>query len=511
MNTLKRILKAFLCISLALAVVLPALPAVYAENPTIQTSFTPDPAPMVYNDTFYFYTGHDADNASNYIMTDWQCFSSTDMKNWTNHGSVLSYTDFEWAEPDSCWAAQCVERNGKFYFYVTLSSKEAGGARAIGVAVGDTPTGPFKDAIGKPLCGPDWAYIDPTVLIDDDGQAYLYFGNPTLHYVKLKDNMIELDGAITACDMNSKQFGSNDQMSSLYTEGPWIYKRNGLYYMVYAASGIPETIDYSVSDSPTGPWEYKGRIMEPYTSFTLHPGIAEYKGHAYYTYHSADISNGNGFCRSGAIEEFEFKSNGDIPLIKPTREGPAQIQHFNPYLENQAETFCTEEGIKVAQTDNGIYLTKCGKGDYIRVAGVNFAEKATGFTANASAVRTSGKIELRLDAPDGKLIGTVNVAEGEEDEAWQTLSCEISGASGVHDLYFCFDVDVNRGYVNFDSWKFDGVYNEDDFEKAPEPIKPKSKNMTALIAVSVIVVICVIIAAVLAVTKGKKKDNKKAE
>lgn len=492
----------------ALAVLLPAMIAVHAENPPIQTSFTPDPAPMVYNDTFYFYTGHDADNASYYTMTDWQCFSTTDMKNWTNHGSVLSYTDFEWAEPDSCWAAQCVERNGKFYFYVTLSSKEAGGARAIGVAVGDTPTGPFKDAIGKPLCGPDWAYIDPTVLIDDDGQAYLYFGNPTLHYVKLKDNMIECDGEITAFEMNSKQFGSNGQMQSLYTEGPWIYKRNNLYYMIYAASGIPETIDYSVSDSPTGPWEYKGRIMEPYTSFTLHPGIAEYKGHAYYTYHSADISDGNGFCRSGAIEEFEFKDNGDIPLIKPTREGPAQLHHFNPYTDNEAETFCTQEGTKIAQTESSIYLTKCSKGDYVRVAGVNFSEKATAFTAKASAVRTGGKIDIRLDSPEGDVIGSVAVSEVEEDEAWQELSCEISGASGVHDLYFCFDVDVNRGYINFDSWKFDGVYNEGDFEKAPAPIKTKMPANPWIIAAVVILAVVLIILIAVYSARRKKKANK---
>lgn len=159
--------------------------------------------------------------------------------------------------------------------------------------------------------------------------------------------MIELDGEITATNMTSEQFGSNENADSLYTEGPWIYKRNGIYYMVYAASGIPETIDYSTSDSPIGPWKYQGRIMDNCpTSFTIHPGIIEYKGHAYYTYHTGDLEGGGGFTRSGAIEEFKFGSDGSIPHIDPTREGPDQIEYFNPYKPNEAETICFERELK---------------------------------------------------------------------------------------------------------------------------------------------------------------------
>lgn len=499
---LKKLITTALAAVISLTAVCALSPIAHAENPIVQTAYTPDPAPMVSGDTFYFYTGHDADGASYYTMTDWRCYSTTDMKNWVDHGAVLSYTDFEWADPDSCWAAQCVERNGKFYFYVTLSATEAGGARAIGVAVSDSPTGPFKDAIGKPLCGPDWAYIDPTVLIDDDGQAYLYFGNPTLHYVKLKDNMIELDGEITATNMTSEQFGSAGEMPSLYTEGPWIYKRNKKYYMVYAASGIPETIDYSTSDSPTGPWKYQGRIMDSHpTSFTLHPGIIEYKGHAYYTYHTGDLEGGGGFTRSGAIEEFKFGADGSIPHIDPTREGPDQIEYFNPYKPNEAETICFEKGIKTVRGEKGIYVTKASKNDYIKVAGVNFAEKATGFTASACAVRAEGTINIRLDSPDGDIVGTVTLPEGELDEDFKTVSCDISGVSGVHDLYFTFDVSVNRGYVNFDTWQFDGVYSEDDFASVPAPAG--SSN----IAVIVIAVVAALIAAAVTVSlmkKGKK-------
>lgn len=483
---------------------------VHADNPIIQTSYTPDPAPMVWNDTFYLYTGHDADNASGYEMPDWQCFSTTDMKNWVNHGVVLSSEDFEWGEPGTCWAAQCVERNGKFYYYVTISLKNDG-ARCIGVAVADSPTGPFKDAIGGPLCGPNWSYIDPTVLIDDDGQAYLYFGNPNLYYVKLKDNMIETDGEIEMSSMTAKHFGeSRDGLSTSYEEGPWIYKRNGLYYMVYAASGVPETIDYSISEYPTSHWQYKGMIMDTCpTSFTIHPGIIEYKGHSYFTYHTGDLEGGGGFTRSGAIEEFTFGEDGSIPKIEATREGPDQIECLNPYVEHVAETICREEGIKIVQTDDDIYVSKCSNGDYIKLAGVNFAEKATSFTASASAVRTTGTLELRLDSVDGKVIGTVEIPQCESDEAWQTLTCDVSGASGVHDLYFVFSVDSGRGYANFDKWQFDGIYDPDDFPPAPPAVVRKSSSQSALIiAVAAAVVIAVVI---IAIPAAKGKGKKKAE
>lgn len=479
----------------------------HADNPTIQTSYTPDPAPMVYDGVFYFYTGNDAPGSSFYTMTDWQCFSSTDMQNWENHGSVLSYTDFEWADPDSCWAAQCIERDGKFYLYVTLTTSLYGGGRAIGVAVADSPTGPFKDAIGKPLCGPNWNYIDPTVFIDDDGQAYLYFGNPTLYWVKLKKNMIETEGEPQAFEMTAEQFGKseNPESSCLYTEGPWIYKRDGIYYMVYAASGIPETIDYATSDSPTGPWKYGGRIMDNCpTSFTIHPGIIEYEGRAYFTYHTGDLEGGGGFTRSGAIEEFTFKSDGSIPHIEATSEGPQQLRWFNPYKKTRASTMCSQQGIKLERGENGLYATKCSNGDYIKIAGVNFAADATEFYADVSAIRSGGAVELRLDGPDGELVGTLSVPECTEDQDWQSLSCSVKGASGVHDLYMVFTSEGTAGYVNMDSWSFDGEYTDADF--SDQVVSSKKGGISGkAIAAAAAVAAAGAAAAIIAVRSRKKK------
>ena len=180
--------------TLCLLVVMTAAPtAARADNPIVQTIYTADPAPLVYNGRVYLYTGHDEDNSTWFTMKDWRVWSSADMVNWTDHGSPLNLATFSWAKSDA-WAGQAVYRNGKFYWYVPVTDR-ATGAMAIGVAVGDSPTGPFRDAIGHPLV--ENGRFDPTVFIDDDGQAYLYWGNPDLWYVKLNADMISYSGAPT--------------------------------------------------------------------------------------------------------------------------------------------------------------------------------------------------------------------------------------------------------------------------------------------------------------------------
>jgi beta-xylosidase len=247
--------------------------AALAANPIITHIFTSDPAAMVYNGRVYLYTGHDeqAAGGEGFVMNDWHVFSSSDMVNWTDHGEVLKISAFTWARADA-WAGQCIERNGRFYWYVPMSHRSINGF-AIGVAVADSPTGPFRDARGSALITNDmtrelditWDDIDPTVLIDDDGQAYLYWGNTHCRVAKLKSNMIELDGPIMDVP------GLNG-----FTEGPYIHKKNGIYYMSFAA-GFPETIDYATSNSPLGPWTYRGRINDLVAnSPTNHQAIIEF-------------------------------------------------------------------------------------------------------------------------------------------------------------------------------------------------------------------------------------------
>ncbi|AGF55874.1 hypothetical protein B0P06_005875 [Clostridium saccharoperbutylacetonicum] len=427
----------------------------HAENPIVQTRYTADPAPMVYNGTCYLYTGHDEDGSTYYTMNDWRCYSSTDMVNWVDCGSPLSYSTFSWAKGDA-WAGQCIPRNGKFYYYVPVNQKNGG--MAIGVAVSDSPTGPFKDALGHPLASTGTGDIDPTVFIDDNGQAYLYWGNPNLYYVKLNQDMISYSGSIVKVPLTTEGFGvrnGNAQKPTLYEEGPWFYKQNGMYYMVYAAGGIPEYICYSTSTSPTGPWQYRGKIMPTQgKSFTNHPGVIDYKGNSYFFYHNGALPGGSGFTRSVCVEQFKYNADGTFPTINMTTTGVPAISNLNPYVKTEAETICTESGVQTEKcSEGGQNISNIENGDWIKVKGVNFGTGAASFNARVASATSGGNIELRLDSPTGTLIGTCSVQGTGGWQSWVNKSCKVSGAKGVHDLYLKFT--GGNGYLlNVNWWQF---------------------------------------------------------
>lgn len=420
----------------------------FADNPIVQTIYTADPAPMVYEDTCYLYTTHDEDVTVNnfYSMNDWRCYSSKDMVNWTDHGSPLSYKTFSWAQGDA-WAAQTVYANGKFYMYVPMTRANGGGARVIGVAVSDSPTGPFKDAIGKPLITNNGAQdIDPTVFIDDGGQAYLYWGNGTLYGVKLNKDMTSYSGSI----FSSKPSG--------FIEGPWFYKRGNTYYMVYAGMGSSgENIQYATSSSPTGPWTSKGELMGAQNSYTNHPGVCDFKGNSYMFYHTGGLPGGGSYKRSVCLEQFKYNSDGTIPKISMTKNGPSQVESLNPYVQTEAETICWGSGIETEKcSEGGMDVCNIENGDYIKVKGVDFGTGAESFEARVASAGSGGSIELRLDSPTGTLIGTCTVSGTGGTQKWETKSCTISGASEKHDLYIKF-TGSGSNMFNFNWWQFAGV------------------------------------------------------
>ena len=198
------ICKLVVCMSL---IIITALRTIcYADNPVVQTCFTADPAPMVYKDTVSLITSHDEDDATGFHMLDWKCYSTKDMVNWTDHGVIASLKTFKWAvQSNDAWAPQCIERDGKFYLYVPISV-QGWPKNVIAVAVADNPLGPYVDVLGKPLINKANGYIDPSVFIDDDGQAYLYFGNPNIWYVKLNKDMISYSGDIVKTDIKPRNY-----------------------------------------------------------------------------------------------------------------------------------------------------------------------------------------------------------------------------------------------------------------------------------------------------------------
>lgn len=429
------------------------LPAL-ADNPLVQTLYTADPAPMVHGDKVYLCTSHDEDiTVDNFFtMNDWLLYSSEDMVNWTDHGSPLSYHSFSWSD-GKAWAPHCVARGGKFYFYVPLSPN------SIGVAMADHPLGPYTDPLDAPLVTGSYQYIDPTVFVDEDGQAYLYFGNPKLWYVKLNEDMISYSGPIVEVPNTTQSFGTrngNAERPTLYEEGPWFYRRNDLYYMVYAASGIPEDIAYSTSPGPTGPWSYRGIIMKNASghAFTNHAGVIDFKGHSYFFYHTQELPGGGGYKRSVAVEEFAYEADGSIPAISKTSQGPDAASNLNPYVRTEGETSAWTGGVEVEDCEaGGRNVSDAENGDYIKVKSVDFGTGALSFTASVASAGAGGSLELRLGAKDGELLGTCSVQPTGGWQTWEEVSCDVSLVPGVHDLFLVF-TGGGGTLFNLDYWQF---------------------------------------------------------
>jgi arabinoxylan arabinofuranohydrolase len=430
---------------------------IHSQNPIIQTKYTADPSPMVYNDTVYLYTGHDEDDAIGFKMQNWLLYTSTDMVNWTDHGVIASLKNFKWVSVDNgAWAAQCVQRNGKFYLYCPMP-----GGVGIGVLVANSPYGPFRDPIGKPLIKNSNSDIDPTVIIDDDGQAYMYWGNPKVYWVKLNEDMISYSGEIMQDLTTPKN----------YQEGPWVWKRDSHYYLAYASTCCPEGIGYAMSNSPTGSWEYKGMIVDASKKTRgNHPGIIEYKGKSYCFGHSYDLLKltTTKFYerRSVDMDEIVYNSDGTIQNhLYWSDDGPEQLGRLNPFIRVEAETMAWSEGVKTMfETEwegdfewargkkiaDRLFVTSIHNGDYIKVKGVDFSKGAKTVEVSAASLN-GGKIEIRTDKIDGPIIATVDINTSREGGIWKTITAPVKIVGGVYDLYFVFKGD--KELFNFDWWK----------------------------------------------------------
>ncbi|MGF7137820.1 glycoside hydrolase family 43 protein [Roseimarinus sediminis] len=293
-------------------------------NPVVTHKYTCDPAALVHNDTLFIFTGQDARGGLKfYEIKNWCCFATTDMKNFIEYDIPLFANDFKWNSGEFAYAGHVIERNGKFYWYVSTNTS------GIGVAVADRPQGPYKDVLGKPLLTNEnspgkthsWRTIDPAAFIDDDGQAWLYWGNGACWAVKLNEDMISYD-----TDYGVKIIEIEGDMEFPFTEAPWVHKKDGLYLMSFAI-GFPERIAFAVSDKADGPYTYKGIINEiAGNSNTNHQSIVEYKGSWYFIYHNGGIqTDGGSYSRSMCIDQLDFDENGMYQPVLMTTKGVEKI------------------------------------------------------------------------------------------------------------------------------------------------------------------------------------------
>ena len=433
-----------------------------AQNPIICDRYTPDPAPYVHGDTLYLFVDHDENETLNgyFTMKDWLLYSTVDMVNWTYRGTPLTSETFKaWAKQDNdCWASQCIERNGKWYWYVTATIKGEA-YPGIGVAVADNPAGPYRDPIRKPLVK-GWFKIDPTVFIDDNDQAYLFYGNNMLWYAKLTKAMTAITGGekeVKTKDEDAfgpyKGYNDDGTPKTNFEEASWVYKRNGKYYLEYAAGGVPEHWAYSTADKITGPWKYQGKVLgQAQNSFTIHGGSVEFKGHYYMFYHNGKLPNGGGYKRSTCVEEFTPNEDGTIPHINFTTKGVEPLQTLNPYVLQEAETINQSSGVLCEGDYNGCYVTNISGGDNIRVRNVDFGEAgACSFTATVRAEKKCS-LMIRQGSKGSTILGRVAIEPTNGE--WVRVSCDLtSPLTGVKNLFFTFS-GSGQSLFDFDNWQF---------------------------------------------------------
>ena len=436
--------------NIALLIVAFAATTSRAGNPIFMTNYGADPSAHVFGDRLYVYPSHDRDDAKEFDMTDYHVYSTDDLQNWQDHGVALDVKDVVWGK-SHMWAPDCAFKDGTYYLFFCPRPREPFTGRPIGVATAKTPAGPFV-AEPKPIDGCNG--IDPSVFLDDDGQAYIVWAGKGCQMSKLAPDLKSFDGEPFEVKGLHRFF-----------EGPWLFKREKTYYLTYPASfeggsgkgGSGQNYAYATAANVTGPYTYQGVFQRTQKGRgNIHGSQVFFAGRWLDFYHDFAMSAGKdhrGFKRDVRCDELEFDKEGNILLVQWSPDGPSQLKPFDPYRMNEAETMnaCdVPEGahaITTATADDPrrVYLTAIDDGDWTRTAGVDFGNGASGVTFTVRAKQSGGAIEVRLDRIDGPLVSTVAVPDTACE--WKDATAAVSGAAGKHDLYFVFrgaGLDVDR-------------------------------------------------------------------
>lgn len=339
-------------ISSKIALMIFAINCASAQNPIIRNQFTADPSARVFGDKVYVFPSHDIlvteerGRMGWFCMEDYHVFSSENLTDWEDHGTIISQNKVPWVKPDSysMWAPDCIEKNGKYYFYFPSRAKDTltnGSGFTIGVAIADQPEGPYIPE-SQPIKGVKG--IDPNVFIDHDGQAYMYWSQGNIYAAKLKDNMVELASEVlTIANLPTKGL----------KEGPYVLERKGIYYLTYPhVENKTERLEYAISDNPLGPFKVTGVIMDesPTGCWTNHQSIINFKNQWYLFYHHNDYSPDFDKARSIRADKLFFNSDGTIEKVVPTLRGIG-ISNATNTIEIDRYSALSEQGASIAFID----------------------------------------------------------------------------------------------------------------------------------------------------------------
>jgi hypothetical protein len=423
----------------------------WSQNPVIRDQFTADPTARVFNGKMYLFPSHDIPAPESFPRKDWFCmadyhvFSSSNLTDWTDHGVIVSQEKVDWVNPTSfsMWAPDCIERNGKYYFYFPANVKTGRGF-GIGVAIADKPEGPYTP-MPEPIAKARG--IDPSVFIDKDGQAYLYYSMGRIFVAKLKENMTELaSDPVVVGDLPAKGL----------VEGPFFFGRNGIYYMTYPhVENTVERLEYAIGDNPLGPFKVTGVIMDetPMGTWTNHHSLVEYGGQWYLFYHNSAYSPKFDKNRSVCIDSLFFNEDGTIRKVIPTNRGVG-ITDATARIEIDRFSQTSPAGVSLALIDStdtfrgwtaGLSL----QNSRISYNAVDFKNiKLKSVRVNASSP-TGGIIQIRLDNPEGPLVAEVKIPA---NAALGTVDAKLSKyRKGIHNLFVVLKDDnpVNIDWIQF--------------------------------------------------------------
>ena len=404
---------------------------VVAQNPVIRDQFTADPTARVFNNKVYLYPSHDivppeGQRQDWFCMEDYHVFSSENLTDWTDHGVIVTQNKVPWVRPDSysMWAPDCVERNGKYYFYFPSAPKDGRGF-GVGVAIADSPEGPFIPE-PEPIKGING--IDPCVLLASDGNAYIFWGAGRC--AKLKDNMKEIadDTPTETVKWGDREFemkGVNclKGLPSRQAEGPFAFEYNGNYYLTYPyVRENTEVLGYAMSKNPMGPYEYKGLIMPEHENgcWTNHHSIVNYKGQWYLFYHQNAFSPRDDKRRSVQIDKLYFNPDGTIQEVKKTMRGVGINQateriEIDRYSEGSSDV--TTQLIDTVNTFRSYEATLPAKGSWIKYKDIDFSCLTDGYVLVSAKAAGNTKFFIREKDANGKILAEIDMTVKPETPA----------------------------------------------------------------------------------------------
>lgn len=411
---------------------------IYAQNPFITDQYTADPSARVFGDRVYVYPSHDIPPAPGkgranwFVMEDYHVFSSANLTDWTDHGMIVTQNEVPWVKPDSysMWAPDCIYRNGKYYFYFPSTSKDTTKVRGftIGVAVADKPTGPF---VPQPEPIKNVKGIDPNVFIDKDGQAYLYWSQGNIYGAKLKEDMLELASEpVTLGELPSKGL----------KEGPYVFERNGIYYMTYPhVENKIERLEYAIGNNPLGPFKFAGVIMDesPTGCWTNHHSIINFKKQWYLFYHHNDLSPNFDKNRSIRMDSLSFNKDGTIRKVIPTLRGVG-LTNANAKVQIDRYSGISKEGVSVGFIDTADrfkgWKAKFSSLDaWLQYNNVDFGSKKLKSVEVMAASDAGGTLQIRSNSPSGPILVEVNVPVL---NTWRPITAKLSRVpSGTQHLF----------------------------------------------------------------------------